>query len=155
MFGRKKEKTTFDNLSVYTAFHHVNGLPIAENMLCEVFSYPNKLEFKTGTTSINLSKDKITDMCIKTDTEIEKQTVSSVGGAISGAALFGPVGAIIGGRAKTKDIKTVTSYLIITYNDNGNLKYIGFDIKNNPPSATKLINEFKKNCSTTSISIEL
>ncbi len=155
MFGKKKEKKSFEGITVYTAFHHVNGLPIAENMLCEVFSYPDRLEFKAGTTEFKLSKDKITDICIKTDTEIQKQLVSSVGGAVAGAMLFGTLGAIIGGRAKTKKVKTSTDYLIITYRSDEELKYIGFDTKNNPPSAVKLVNEFKQNNSSSGVQIEL
>lgn len=158
---RKERKQQMNNLknqglSVYTAFHHVNGLPIAENLLCEVFSYPDRIEFNIGTTNIKLTRNKITDMCIKTDVEIQKQAVSSVGGAIAGGVMFGPLGAIIGGRAKNKKVKTTTQYLIITYTgEQGELKYIGFDIKNNPFSATKLVNEFKKLNTTSGIQIEL
>ncbi len=156
MFGKKKQTQNLEGITIYTAFHHVNGLPIAENLLCEVFSYPDRLEFKAGTTNIKLSRDKITDMCIKTDTEIQNQAVSSIGGAVAGAAMFGALGAIIGGRAKTKKVKTVIQYLIITYTDNkGELAYIGFDIKNNPPSAAKLVKEFWELNTTQGISIEL
>ena len=35
-----------------------------------------------------------------TNEQISKQAVSSAGGAVAGAVLFGPLGAIIGGRAK-------------------------------------------------------
>ena len=93
-------------------------------------------------------------MCIKTDTEIQDQAVSSIGGAVAGAAMFGALGAIIGGRAKTKKVKTVIQYLIITYTDNkGELAYIGFDIKNNPPSAAKLVKEFWELNTTQSVQI--
>ena len=132
---RKKQGVT-----VYTTFYHVNGLPIAENLLCEILSYSDRIDFKAGTTNIKLPREKITDMCIKTDTEIQKQAVSSVGGAIAGGVMFGPLGAIIGGRAKNKKVKTTTQYLIITYTgEQGELKYIGFDIKNDFLSANKLI----------------
>ena len=74
-----------------------------------------------------LDKSKITDMCIKTDREIQQQYVSSVGGAVGGAVLFGPVGAIIGGRSKKKTVKNeVHNYLIITY-QSPDIKYIGFE----------------------------
>jgi hypothetical protein len=155
MFGKKKEKKNLEGITIYTAFHHTDGLPIVENMLCEVFSYPDRMDFKAGTTEIKLSKDKITDMCIKTDIEIQQQAVSSVGGAIAGAALFGTLGAVIGGRSKAKKIKTSTNYLIITYKSDNELKYIGFDTKNNPSSATKLVNEFKQTNSTPGIQMEL
>lgn len=154
MFGKKKQN--FDGLSIYTAFHHVNGLPVAENLLCEVFSYPDRIEFKAGTTNIKLAREKITDMCIKSDTEIQNQAVSSVGGAIAGGIMFGALGAAIGGRAKNKKVKTITQYLIISYTNNqGELVYIGFDTKNNPQSAEKLIKEFRKLNVNSGIQIEL
>ena len=145
MFGKKKEKKNFEGITIYTAFHHVNGLPIPENVLCEVFSYPE----------IKLPKEKITDISIKTDTEIQQQLVSSAGGAIAGAMLFGSLGAIIGGRVKTKKVKTTTNYLIITYKSENELKYIGFDIQNNPSSADKLVKEFQKSNSASGVKIEL
>lgn len=154
MFGNKKQN--FKDITVYTAFHHVNGLPIPENLLCEVFSYPDLIEFKAGSTNIKLARKKITDMCIKSDTEIQNQVVSSVGGAIAGGMMFGALGAIIGGRVKNKKVKTITQYLIITYTgEQGELKYIGFDIKNNPPSAVKLVKEFQDLNNNAEIQIEL
>lgn len=82
-------------------------------------------------------------MCIKTDTEIQQQYISSVGGAVGGAVLFGPLGAMIGGRAKKKTIKNeVHRYLIITY-QSPEIKYIGFEIGFNMAFANAYINEFK------------
>lgn len=76
--------------------------------------------------------------------EISKQYVSSIGGAVGGALLFGPVGAVIGGRAKQKKSKNVTNYLIITYTDNNEIKYLGFEInKNLKYKADKLVADFK------------
>ena len=156
MFGKKKDNRNLDGITIYTAFHHVDGLPIAENLLCEVFSYPDRIELKSGSTNMKLLRDKITDMCIKTDTDIQNQIVSSVGGAIAGGFMFGTLGAVIGGRSKNKKVKTTTQYLIITYTgEQGELKYIGLDIKNNPPSATKLVKEFQKLNTSSGIEIEL
>lgn len=155
MFGKKKEQQNLEGLTIYSAFHHVDGLPIAENMLCEVFSFPDRIEFKSGTTQIKLSKEKITDMSVKTDTDIQNQVVSSIGGAVAGAMVFGTLGAIIGGRTRTKKVKTISNYLIITYNSDGDLKYLGFDIKNNPQSAFKLVDEFRKNSITLGMQLEL
>ena len=147
MFGKKKEKKDLTNLSIYTAFHHISGLPIVEDTLCEVYSFPDRLDFKAGTTEITMS--------IKTDTEIQNQAVSSVGGAVAGAMLFGAIGAVIGGRAKNKKVKTVTKYLIITYLGDTEPKFIIFDIKNNPQSADKLVKEFQKTDSSSGVKIEL
>lgn len=105
MFGKKEKKKSLDGITIYTAFHHVDGLPIPANVLCEVFSYPDRIDFKAGSTEITLSKNKITDISIKTDTEIQQQLVSSVGGAVAGAMFLGSLGAVIGGRVKQKKSK--------------------------------------------------
>ena len=69
--------------------------------------------------------------------------------------LFGAIGAVIGGRAKNKKVKTVTKYLIITYLGDTEPKFIIFDIKNNPQSADKLVKEFQKTDSSSGVKIEL
>lgn len=161
--GKKNEKQQLNalkaqGLTIHATFPHVNGLPIAENLLCEIFSFPNRIEFKSGTTNITLMREKITYMCIKTDTEIQQQLVSSVGGAIAGGAMFGTLGAVIGGRAKTKKIKTVTKYLIITYMNNQNeLTYIGFELPNNfaLSSAYSLIGEFNQLNTNSNVHVDL
>ena len=56
--------------------------------------------------TFKLLKEKITDVTMTNDIEIQKNNVSSIGGAVSGAILFGALGAIIGGRAKNKKVKS-------------------------------------------------
>lgn len=129
-------------------FRHINGLNIAENAQCEVLLYPSGYEFKSGAIKFNLPKSKVIDVTVKTDREIQQQYVSSIGSAVGGAVLFGPLGAIIGGRAKKKSIKTYSSYLIITYKDGESIKYIGFDVTNAPFKAKKFESEFKKTNNT-------
>jgi hypothetical protein len=124
---------------------HINGLPIAENVNCDIVSSDDKFTFSSGTMKFELDKSKITDVCIKTDREIQQQYVSSVGGAVGGAVLFGALGAMIGGRAKKKTVKSeVHNYLIITY-ESDEIKYIGFEIGVNMASANLFVNEFKNN----------
>ena len=120
-----------------------------------MFSYSDRFEFKSGSIQFNLAKSKIVDIAITTDTDIQKQYVSSIGGAVGGAVLFGPLGAIIGGRAKQKTTRTISYYLIITYkNDTDELKYLGFDVTNTYFIAQKFVNEFKKsNKSITSVDL--
>lgn len=129
------------NMGVFT---HINGLNLAENTVCNVLSYSDRYEFKSGALQFNLLKSKVIDVIIKTDTDIQKQYVSSIGGAVGGAVLFGPLGAMIGGRAKQKKSKTVSNYLIITYKDNNDeIKYIGFDVTKDYFAAYKFVKEFK------------
>lgn len=124
---------------------HINGLPIAENVYCTITATPDKFIFSSGTVKFELEKNKITDMCIKTDKEIQQQYVSSAGGALGGALLFGPVGAIIGGRAKKKTVKNeIHNYFIITY-QSPDIKYIGFEPTGYATASANLyIDDFKK-----------
>lgn len=55
--------------------------------------------------------------------------------------LFGPVGAMIGGRSKEKTSKIIHSYLIFTFLDNDEIKYIAFNCTGNM-NVSKFIKEF-------------
>lgn len=137
-------------------FAHVSGLSVAENVFCTMRSFTDRYQFIANGAEINLQRSKVTDVSIKTDTEIQTQYVSSVGGAVGGAVLFGPLGAIIGGRAKQKKTKTVSQYLIITYWSNENeLKYICFDVTGRVYSAVKFVDEFVKSRPAEARKIEL
>ena len=142
--SRKEEQYRKEHSAV---LKHINGLPIAENVFCTIFEGQNSLIFTCGNLNFELNKSQITDICLKTDKEIQQQYVSSVGGAIGGSVLFGPLGAIIGGRAKKKTLSNITTYLIITYHSNNTIKYIGFDASGNFRFSRKLVDEYKKHCS--------
>ncbi len=141
----QKQELFNSGATILASFNHFNGLPIAEGALCQVVSFPDKLKFKSGGIDFDLEKNKITDICIKSEAEIQQQYVSSVGGAVGGAVLFGPIGAMIGGRAKKKTTKTITSYMIITYMKDEEVKYIAFDILNQSSIANRFVKEFKDN----------
>lgn len=116
---------------------------------------PDKYEINANGMTFNLDKQKVTDVCIKTDTEIQQQYVSSAGGAVGGALLFGPLGAIIGGRAKKKKSKMVFRYLIVTYMSENEVKYVGFDVTNNFLLAMKFVDEFTRNNVGKTMNIDL
>ena len=140
--------------TLFGAFTHFYGLPIAENILVQIFSSVDEYEFLAANTSFRLNKGKITDVAITTDVEIQKNNVSSIGGAIGGAILFGPIGAMIGGRSKEKTSRIVNSYLIFTYMDNNEIKYIAFNCTGNT-AAHKFVKEFKKSNTNNLSKIEL
>ena len=129
---------------VFVSIPHVNGLPIAENTLCQIYYTDDNLFIDGSGQSFNLSNEKISAIEIKTDVEIQKQYVSSVAGGITGTLVFGPLGALIGGRVKEKKIKNTTRYLIITYTSDNEIKYLGFDITYTP-KALEIIKLFNKN----------
>ncbi len=106
--------------------NHATGLPLAQDVPCVVPSQPDRIANNSSGNAFNLAYNKITDMQVVTDVEIQKQYVSSVGGAIGGAVLFGPLGAIVGGRAKEKTAKNIEYYFVITYKKEDGLEAVSF-----------------------------
>ena len=49
----RKAELQQSGLLTYTAFNHVNGLPIAENLLCEIKSYRDSLILKLEQQILN------------------------------------------------------------------------------------------------------
>jgi len=139
-----KQEMESRNATLYAPFKYFAGLPIPENTLCKVYSTPSGIEIVANGQQFNLAKEKIIDVSITTSTEIQKQLVSSVGGAVGGAMLFGAVGALIGGRTKTKDVKQVQSYLIFTYQKESETQYVGFDVTLSGSVAGKFVKEYRQ-----------
>ena len=94
---------------------YVSGLNAPENVPCTLTDKLDKFDFEILGVVYGLEKEKIVDLSIVKDTDIQKQYVSSVGGAAMGALLAGPIGAAIGGRAKKKTITNRTDFLVFTY----------------------------------------
>lgn len=111
---------------------HMAGLPIAEGAEIFVYRCKAKIIFERNQDTIELDISKVRDILIKTDVEIQKSYVSSAGGAVGGYVLFGPLGAIIGGRAKEKKSTTIEKYLIFAYEKDNELDYISMEVTNEP-----------------------
>lgn len=146
-----ERRSTKDNLpSGYSEMihaKHMTGLPWGEQADCSVYLYPDKYAFWRNKNTYTLAMDKITDVCIKTDIEIQKAYVSSVGGAVGGAVLFGTLGAMIGGRVKEKTDTTISKFLIFTYNKDGETKYISFEIPSFNKNASKFVEMYQAQAS--------
>ena len=106
--------------------NHATGLPLAQDAPCVVSFQPDRIAINSGGNAFNLAYNKITDMQVATNVEIQKQYVSSVGGAIGGAVLFGPLGAIVGGRAKEKTAKNIEYYFVVTYKKDDGFEAVSF-----------------------------
>lgn len=112
------------NADMMITITHFYGLPVHEGAPTKVYWSTDKVIFEANGASFNLDMSKITDVSLKTNVEIQKQYVSSAGGAVAGGMMFGPIGAMIGGRAKEKQSKEITRYIIFTYADANEMKYI-------------------------------
>lgn len=121
---------------------HEIGLPIPQGMICLLKLFESKIEIEANNTFFSLNIEKIKDVVIKTDIDIQKSYVSSAGGAVAGGLMFGSVGALIGGRVKQKTDKQINYILIITYEKEENIKYIGFDVTNQYKEAQKFVSHF-------------
>lgn len=122
-FFKKKEKS--NNFSVF--LHHVSGLPLAENTNCTLSVAAEVLTISSGGSNFNLNLSQISVVDYKTDVEIANIVNSSATKGIAGGILFGPIGAIIGSRATSKEKRTITGYLIINYlGSNGEPKALLF-----------------------------
>lgn len=122
---------------------HQAGLPLAQDMECTIVNDVDKFTITGGGNSFSLKKDKLTDISVKTDIDIQKSYVSSIGGAVAGGVVFGPLGAIVGGRAKQKESRTTTYYIIFTYLSKDVISYASFELPiNYLTSAKKWENAF-------------
>lgn len=118
--GKTKSKTK-NTIKYYGNI--ISGLDIPQGSQCIFGVVGENLAIKNGNLTFNILKSNIIDVKIMTETELQTLYTSSVGGAIAGATLFGVPGAIIGGRAKKKKIKTRKIFLVISYKTD-DLKHI-------------------------------
>lgn len=139
---------------------HAAGLPIASGTTCIVNLTEKGLSISSSGTVFNIDIDKITDISAKTDREIQRseQYVSSAGGAVAGALMFGIPGALIGGRTKKKKSISVTysHFMIVTYKKDNTVDHIAFALPGSAMLATHFSNNYKllsKNKSSTVVNL--
>lgn len=95
--------------------YHISGLPMSQDSLCKIQHYPDCIRFIQEMIDVKLPLNKIKDLGMKSETEIQEQYIANPGGAIAGAMLFGPLGALIGGKEKKKTKRTSSTYFSIMY----------------------------------------
>ena len=100
----------------------IDGVIAGDNV--NIASTTTEMIISNGIITQKISNSDVIGVKMVNDVQIQEQYVSSIGGAIAGAALFGVPGAVIGGRAKKKQIKTNETSLVITYKDNETVKNI-------------------------------
>ncbi len=113
---KKSREENLEKIGAVEVFNgaHVAGLPIG-GADCTITFFKDQIKIEGGGATYNIGIDKVRDVDVKQDTEIQKELSSSLVKGVAGGFLFGPAGAIIGSRAKTKKKMEVTLYLIINY----------------------------------------
>lgn len=99
---------------------HVRGLPLVEDAICSVDMSEGEFKFCSGSTTIILKMDKVVDVMDVTDKQVLQSVTPSISGAVAGAALFGTLGAVIGGRARTHTKEQNVHYIVFNYINQGN-----------------------------------
>lgn len=113
MFGTKKKN------EVIILGDLVEGLPLKEDtdMFLKLSTeglYMYGLE-NGKKQEFDVFLDEITSIVHKTETEMQQYVKQSIPGMIIGNATFGLLGAMIGGRVKTKEKKQITDFIMINY----------------------------------------
>lgn len=116
----------------------VGGLDLAAGSICSAMCSPESISFSASGQTFTLSPEKLIDVSVMTPQDIQTQYVSSVGGAIAGGILLGPIGAALGGSAQKKKTKIVRQYLIFAYQADPEVKYIVFDVTSAPQNGKKI-----------------
>ncbi|WP_297236189.1 hypothetical protein [uncultured Flavonifractor sp.] len=146
--GVETQKAAF-LLNMHGKLTLVGGsLNLPSGTTCKVKYNPNQITFSANGQEFILESSKMIDVSIMTQTDIQKQYVSSAGGAIAGALLLGPLGAIIGGSPSKKSIKSKQKYLVFSYISNDETNYIVFDITKDTAAGNRIkatYNFLKKN----------
>lgn len=150
---KERKKGERDAYGTLTLVGGLGDLPQGSN--CQVVYNSTRIKFTASGQDFVLDASKLLDVSVMTQKEIQKQYVSSIGGAVAGAALLGPIGAIIGGRATQKKINQVSEYLVITYMSDGETKYIVFDVTNSPFIGSGIRNRYKHLKKNENLRVEL
>ena len=90
-----KAKAERPGVLLLVSVPRVSGLPVPEKTMAQVYYFEDHLEIDAGGTEYNLTLEKVQEIAIQTHVEQQTQAVSSVGGAMLGAAIAGPIGAAI------------------------------------------------------------
>lgn len=141
----EKDKTQF-NAKELATLKHTSGLPLPKDVFIDVMYNDEKIVFKKDGTVISVSKDKIQSIDRTTGKSLHDQAA----GAVIGKHIIGGTGgALLGAIIATK------FYLIITYNSDGEDKYIILDEADSGFFGSRLEKDFARNAPQETRNIEL
>ncbi len=144
MFGKPKPKpfTTVGDL--------IDGLPLLAGSKITVNLSPERFLFqgligkdKKNWPTYELPIEKIENVQLMNQRQIQQVIEQSTPGMIIGGAAFGTLGAMVGGRVKTKEKIENHSILIIDY-QSGDKKQIILDVTKALKDSERVLNRFKE-----------
>lgn len=142
MFGKSKDFSTAGTL--------VDGLPVPSNTMITVRLNSEKFYIQALTgrkkedwPTYELTVEKVENVQLMNQTEIERVVEQSVPGLIIGGAALGALGAMIGGRVHTKEKVENHTILAITY-FSGERKQIILDVTTAIKDSERVLNHFKE-----------
>ena len=134
LFGKKKEVTSINLIHIDGVSGYGKGTAISINLddsnKCLTINarvYEKPL--------VHLSYEQIVDIDAIDEEKIIEKSKSTVGRALAGGILLGPLGAIIGGMSGigTNKTSSTTYYMIINYkSQDGEIKVLSFKINGGP-----------------------
>lgn len=137
-------------------FAIVSGLNLPAGIRCSVQLMGDHLSIRAQNQEFTLSNGKIVSVMVHTAKEVQQQYVSSVGGAVAGLAILGPLGAILGGAATKKTITNKTPLLIFAYQNNGeDVQYLIFNAESSPWDARRFVKAYRGLTKSRTITTEL
>ncbi len=125
---------------------HVSGLPMHEGIDCRVIFVDDSIIIMAeegGSKQFRLAYNKIVDFQIPCEKDLRPVMVSSAGGAIAGARLFGTPGAMIGGRIQRYNFEKIEYSFIVTYKKDDDLADLHFRLISGKVRAVELVKKYK------------
>ena len=142
MFGKQKPFTTVGDL--------IDGLPLPVGSWITVDLSPNHFLFqgligkdKKNWPTYELPIEQVENVQLMNQREIQQVIEQSTPGMIIGGAAFGILGAMVGGRIKTKEKVKNHNILVVDY-QSGDKKQIILDVTNALKDSERLLNRFKE-----------
>lgn len=124
---------------------HVSGLPVPAGIMVELYCTKEKMIIKKDTQEITLSANKLKSV----DSVIGRDLQSQADGALAGGLLFGLSGAVLGALVGS------STYLVITYEGDGEIKHIILDTVTAPGNARKVADYYRETTAAKDQKIEL
>lgn len=129
----------------------VDGLPVPAGVIVTITLFGDKIDFITQSggfqpqkSHYNLDLEKIQKVTLLDSQQIKQIVTQSAPGMIIGAAAFGILGAMVGGRVKTKEKTKISTLLLVDYISDGENKQILIDVSDNFISASTFLSKFNK-----------